>query len=233
MASTRALLNEKTSTQNTTHLGPLRAAQKIFDSWCRHNAFVTLAPTAFVIQETTRGKQSKVFSYTGYREKLETPRMVNVTNKQTNKTHTIQYAYRSKVKALRQLVSADAAGNSTAALAKGNANAKGNKTKHAAKAAKATKTTKATKAIKATKAPKAAKATKATKATNAVKVSQAAKTTTATTANKNTPSGVKKATKKTVTKGSAKESTKVVLKGASKKAAAEKSKAAKTTVLLS
>lgn len=103
-----ALNKSKTVTQNTTHLGPLRAAQKIFDSWCRHNQLVIIAPTAFVIQETTRGKQGKVYSYTGFREKLDQPRLVTVTNKATNTTHTVKYAYRSKVKALRKLAEAAA-----------------------------------------------------------------------------------------------------------------------------
>lgn len=98
-----ALNKSKTDTQNTTHLGPLRAAQKIFDSWCRHQKLVISTPTPFVIQETTRGKQGKLYSYTGFREKLETPRLVSVTNKKTNETNTVAYAHRSKVKALRKV----------------------------------------------------------------------------------------------------------------------------------
>lgn len=96
-----ALNKSKQSQQSTTHLGPLRAGQKIFDSWCRHNAFVTIETTRFIIQETTRGKQSKLYAYTGFREKLDTPRIIKVTNKTTNSTHEVRYAYRSKVKAYR------------------------------------------------------------------------------------------------------------------------------------
>lgn len=96
-----ALNKSKQTQQSTTHLGPLRAGQKIFDSWCRHNAFVTIETTRFIIQETTRGKQSKLYAYTGFREKLDTPRVVKVTNKTTNSTHEVRYAYRSKVKAYR------------------------------------------------------------------------------------------------------------------------------------
>ena len=87
---------------HTSHLGPLRAAQKIFDAWCRHNGVQVIKPTQFTIQETTRAKASKLFVYEGFREKLETPREIVVTNKATNTQHTIQYAYRSKICAYRE-----------------------------------------------------------------------------------------------------------------------------------
>lgn len=87
---------------HTSHLGPLRAAQKIFDAWCRHNSVQVIKPTQFTIQETTRAKASKLFVYEGFREKLETPREIIVTNKATNTQHTIQYAYRSKICAYRE-----------------------------------------------------------------------------------------------------------------------------------
>jgi len=87
---------------HTSHLGPLRAAQKIFDAWCRHNSVQVIKPTQFTIQETTRAKASKLFVYEGFREKLETPREIVVTNKATNTQHTIQYAYRSKICAYRE-----------------------------------------------------------------------------------------------------------------------------------
>ena len=162
-----ALNKSKTVTQNTTHLGPLRAAQKIFDSWCRHNHLVIIAPTAFVIQETTRGKQGKVYSYTGFREKLDQPRLVTVTNKATKTTHTVKYAYRSKVKALRKVggdsASAKEAKEAKAAKAvkgaKGAKVAKGAKGAKVAKmAAKTTTTTTTTTKAKATKANANAKA---------------------------------------------------------------------------
>lgn len=86
---------------HTSHLGPLRAAQKIFDAWCRHNEIRVIKPTQFTIQETTRAKAGKQFIYEGFREKLDTPREVIVTNKSTNKQHTIKYAYRSKINAYR------------------------------------------------------------------------------------------------------------------------------------
>lgn len=86
---------------HTSHLGPLRAAQKIFDAWCRHNEIQVIKPTQFTIQETTRAKAGKQFVYEGFREKLDTPREVIVTNKSTNKQHTIKYAYRSKINAYR------------------------------------------------------------------------------------------------------------------------------------
>lgn len=86
---------------HTSHLGPLRAAQKIFDAWCRHNEIQVIKPTQFTIQETTRAKAGKQFVYVGFREKLDTPREVVVTNKATNKQHTIKYAYRSKINAYR------------------------------------------------------------------------------------------------------------------------------------
>ena len=87
---------------HTSHLGPLRAAQKIFDAWCRHNGVQVIKPTQFTIQETTRAKAGKLFVYEGFREKLETPREIVVTNKVTNKQHTIKYAYRSKICAFRE-----------------------------------------------------------------------------------------------------------------------------------
>ena len=87
---------------HTSHLGPLRAAQKIFDAWCRHNSVQVIKPTQFTIQETTRAKAGKLFVYEGFREKLETPREIVVTNKATNTQHTIQYAYRSKICAYRE-----------------------------------------------------------------------------------------------------------------------------------
>ena len=88
---------------STSHLGPLRAGQKIFDAWCRSNNILVIKPTRFSIQETTRGKKSKVFTYNGFREKLDEPREIVVTNKAKNTKHTIQYCYRSKVKADREL----------------------------------------------------------------------------------------------------------------------------------
>ena len=87
---------------HTSHLGPLRAAQKIFDAWCRHNGVQVIKPTQFTIQETTRAKAGKLFVYEGFREKLDTPREIVVTNKVTNKQHTIKYAYRSKICAFRE-----------------------------------------------------------------------------------------------------------------------------------
>lgn len=87
---------------HTSHLGPLRAAQKIFDAWCRHNTIQIVAPTCFTIQETTRGKSAKAFVYEGFREKLDTPREIVVTNKANNTKHTIKYAFRSKIRAFRE-----------------------------------------------------------------------------------------------------------------------------------
>ena len=159
-----ALNKSKTVTQNTTHLGPLRAAQKIFDSWCRHNHLVIIAPTAFVIQETTRGKQGKVYSYTGFREKLDQPRLVTVTNKATKTTHTVKYAYRSKVKALRKVGgdSASAKEAKEAKDAKAVKGAKGTKVTKGAKGAKGAKVAKmAAKTITTTTTTTKAKATKA------------------------------------------------------------------------
>lgn len=152
---------------HTSHLGPLRAAQKIFDAWCRHNSVQVIKPTQFTIQETTRAKASKLFVYEGFREKLETPREIVVTNKATNTQHTIQYAYRSKICAYRE----GGKGKGAAATAKTSATATkkavGKKATAAAqkKGAAATKaafvaatTTSATK-----KAPAKAKAAKAAK----------------------------------------------------------------------
>lgn len=153
---------------HTSHLGPLRAAQKIFDAWCRHNSVQVIKPTQFTIQETTRAKASKLFVYEGFREKLETPREIVVTNKATNTQHTIQYAYRSKICAYRE----GGKGKGAAATAKTSAAA--TKTTTAAKKAVGKKATAAQKkgAAAATaaattttskKAPAKAKATKPAK----------------------------------------------------------------------
>ena len=150
---------------HTSHLGPLRAAQKIFDAWCRHNSVQVIKPTQFTIQETTRAKASKLFVYEGFREKLETPREIVVTNKATNTQHTIQYAYRSKICAYRE----GGKGKGAAATAKTSAAASkkavGKKViaakKKGAAATKAAATAAAT--ITSKKAPAKAKATKPAK----------------------------------------------------------------------
>jgi hypothetical protein len=153
---------------HTSHLGPLRAAQKIFDAWCRHNSVQVIKPTQFTIQETTRAKASKLFVYEGFREKLETPREIVVTNKATNTQHTIQYAYRSKICAYRE----GGKGKGAAATAKTSAAApkKATATKKAvgkkATAAKKKGAAAATAAATTTtskKAPAKAKATKPAK----------------------------------------------------------------------
>ena len=92
----------KNTGKHTCHLGPLRAAQKIFDAWCRHNNIKVIKTTQFTIQETTRAKSGKFFVYEGFREKLDTPREIIVTNKVTKTQHTIQYAHRSKIYAFRK-----------------------------------------------------------------------------------------------------------------------------------
>ena len=136
---------------HTSHLGPLRAAQKIFDAWCRHNSVQVIKPTQFTIQETTRAKASKLFVYEGFREKLETPREIIVTNKATNTQHTIQYAYRSKICAYR-----DGGKGKGAAATKTSAVATKKKGAVATKSEKTT-TTNSKKAPVKTKAAKPAK----------------------------------------------------------------------------
>ena len=172
---------------HTSHLGPLRAAQKIFDAWCRHNSVQVIKPTQFTIQETTRAKASKLFVYEGFREKLETPREIVVTNKATNTQHTIQYAYRSKICAYRE----GGKGKGAAATAKTSAaapkKAVGKKVFAAKKkgtaATKAAATAVATTTSKNT--PAKTKATKATKPTKpAKKLIRKAKKVTAATAAK-------------------------------------------------
>ena len=170
---------------HTSHLGPLRAAQKIFDAWCRHNNVQVIKPTQFTIQETTRAKAGKLIVYEGFREKLETPREIVVTNKATNTQHTIQYAYRSKICAYREggkaKTGATAVATKTSASAtkaKAKATAKkvvvGNKKKATATTPKAATKTHATKSKAKTAAAKPAKkliakATKVTAATAAAK----------------------------------------------------------------
>ena len=156
---------------HTSHLGPLRAAQKIFDAWCRHNSVQVIKPTQFTIQETTRAKASKLFVYEGFREKLETPREIVVTNKATNTQHTIQYAYRSKICAYREggkgKGAAATAKTSAAATKKATATKKAGGKKATAAQKKGASATKAAATAAATttskKAPAKAKATKPAK----------------------------------------------------------------------
>jgi len=97
-----AVNKKKNAASKSTHLGPHRAAQKIFDAWCRSHSLNNVENTRFVIQETTRGKKNKLFVYDGKRLKLDTPRVVTVHNKKSNKDYTITYEYQSKVKACKK-----------------------------------------------------------------------------------------------------------------------------------
>ena len=97
-----AVNKKKKKESKSTHLGPHRAAQKIFDSWCRTNKLNTVEPIRFVIQETTRGKKHKMCVYDGKRNKLDSPRLVTVHNKKTNQNYTISYEYQSNVKACKK-----------------------------------------------------------------------------------------------------------------------------------
>lgn len=186
---------------HTSHLGPLRAAQKIFDAWCRHNNVQVIKPTQFTIQETTRAKASKLFVYEGFREKLETPREIVVTNKATNTQHTIQYAYRSKICAYRE-------------GGKGKGAAATNAKTSAAAQKKATTTKKAVDK----------------KATAAQKKGAAATKAAATTTSKKAPAKAKaaKPAKKLIAKAK-KVTAATAAKGGTKAKAAKKSKPAKAT----
>ncbi len=97
-----AVNKKKKKDSKSTHLGPHRAAQKIFDAWCRINKLNNINTTRFIIQETTRGKKQKMFVYDGKRNKLDSPRLVTVHNKKTDKKYTISYEYQSKVKACKK-----------------------------------------------------------------------------------------------------------------------------------
>ena len=92
-----AVNRSKKTTSNASHLGPLRGAQKIFDAWCRENQYSEILDTKFIIQETTRGKYSRLYCYIGKREKLDTPREVFIAGS----TKPIKYMYRSRVRSFR------------------------------------------------------------------------------------------------------------------------------------
>ena len=92
-----AVNRSKKEMSNSSHLGPLRAAQKIFDAWCRENEHTEIADTKFIIQETTRGKHSRLYTYFGRREKLDEPRKVFIKDAKD----PILYLYRSRVRAFR------------------------------------------------------------------------------------------------------------------------------------
>tara|TARA_Y200000002_G_scaffold361216_1_gene347116 strand:- start:374 stop:892 length:519 start_codon:yes stop_codon:yes gene_type:complete len=93
-----AVNRSKKTTSNASHLGPLRGAQKIFDAWCRENEYSEISDTKFVIQETTRGKYSRLYCYIGKREKLDKPREVMIKGS----TKPIKYMYRSRVRSFRE-----------------------------------------------------------------------------------------------------------------------------------
>lgn len=97
-----AVNKKKNTDSKSTHLGPHRAAQKIFDAWCRTNKLNNVGSTRFIIQETTRGKKNKLFVYDGQRVKLDAPRVVTVHNKKSDKDYTITYEFQSKVKACKK-----------------------------------------------------------------------------------------------------------------------------------
>lgn len=97
-----AVNKKKNKESKSMHLGPHRAAQKIFDAWCRSHQLSDVQATRFIIQETTRGKKNKLFVYDGMRLKLATPRVITVHNKKSNQNYTITYEYQSKVKACKK-----------------------------------------------------------------------------------------------------------------------------------
>ena len=98
-ADSHCAVNKSKKAQSTTsHLGPLRGAQKIFDAWCRENKHDVIGDTNFCIQETTRGKVTKIYQYVGRREKLDTPRKVIIAGMEGR---PVVYAYRSRVRSLK------------------------------------------------------------------------------------------------------------------------------------
>lgn len=119
-----AVNKKKNVNSKSTHLGPHRAAQKIFDAWCRSHALNDVSETRFIIQETTRGKKNKLFVYDGRRLKLDTPRVVTVHNKKSNKDYTITYEHQSKVKACKKSEMHEVYNNEHAVSAEKNTKAK-------------------------------------------------------------------------------------------------------------
>jgi hypothetical protein len=97
-----AVNKKKNPDSLSVHLGPHRAAQKIFDAWCRVNHLNDVPATRLVIEETTRGKKGKRFVYDGTRLTLHSPRLVTVQNKKTHANYTITYAHQSKVRACKK-----------------------------------------------------------------------------------------------------------------------------------
>ena len=151
---------------HTSHLGPLRAAQKIFDAWCRHNSVQVIKPTQFTIQETTRAKASKLFVYEGFREKLETPREIVVTNKATNTQHTKAVGKKAIAAKKKGASATKAAATAAATITSKKAPAKAKVIKPAKKLiAKNKKVTAATAAKGETKGKTAKKSKPAAKAT--------------------------------------------------------------------
>ena len=78
-----------------SHLGPLRASQKIFDAWCREQSLDEIADVRFCIQEITRGKNNRSYTYEGHRTKLDSPKEITIQG------NVITYRYRTHVSAYR------------------------------------------------------------------------------------------------------------------------------------
>jgi len=74
-------------------IGPIRAANKIFNSWCKNNKHIS--STIFGIQEITRGCiNKKIFLYTGSRIEKKHPCTVLYENAQfSSKKKCIIYKY--------------------------------------------------------------------------------------------------------------------------------------------
>ena len=85
---------------STRHLGPMRAAQKLFDAQCRKLEVGGKAAFVFQIQETTRGKAARVFTYAGERSELASPR--EVKRQREVSVYTITYRYKTTIKSVKK-----------------------------------------------------------------------------------------------------------------------------------
>ena len=84
----------KSQTNNTKIIGPIRAAKKIFNSWCENNEN-NEDGIIFGIQEITRGCAKKIYIYNGTRieKKQNTKVLYNNTTTNSTKKTCIVYKY--------------------------------------------------------------------------------------------------------------------------------------------
>ena len=95
--STTIYAVNKSQTNNTKIIGPIRAAKKIFNSWCENNNNNNNMDKdnniIFGIQEITKGCAQKIYIYNGMRIEKTKPNKVSYRNTNSGKKTCIVYKY--------------------------------------------------------------------------------------------------------------------------------------------